>query len=62
MPISNVSKNENEASATNNQTIVEKHDVKKHLFMIPYQGGKGEQVLNSVRKTIKRLLASNIKV
>ena len=62
MPISNVSKNENEASATNNQTIVEKHDVKKHLFMIPYQEGKGEQVLNSVRKTIKRLLPSNIKV
>ena len=30
--------------------------------MIPYQGGKGEQGIKSVRKTIKRLLASNIKV
>ena len=30
--------------------------------MIPYQGGKGEQVIKSVRKTIKRLLPSNIKV
>ena len=29
--------------------------------MIPYQGGKGEQVIQSVRKTIKRLLPSNIK-
>ena len=50
------------ATPTNNQTIVEKHDDKKHLFMISYQGGKGEQVINSVRKTIKRLLPSNIKV
>ena len=30
--------------------------------MIPYQGVKGEQVIKSVRKTIKRLLPSNIKV
>ena len=30
--------------------------------MIPYQRGKGEQVIKSVRKTIKRLLPSNIKV
>ena len=30
--------------------------------MIPYQGGKGEQVIKSIRKTIKRLLPSNIKV
>ena len=30
--------------------------------MIPHQGGKGEQVIKSVRKTIKRLLPSNIKV
>ena len=30
--------------------------------MIPYKGGKGEQVIKSVRKTIKRLLPSNIKV
>ena len=58
---SNVS-NENEAAQTSNQTIVEKHDDKKHLLMIPYQGGKGEQVIKSVRKTIKRLLPSNIKV
>ena len=61
MPNSNVS-NENKAAQTSNQTIVEKHDDKKHLLMIPYQGGKGEQVIKSVRKTIKRLLPSNIKV
>ena len=61
MPNSNVS-NEIEAAQTSNQTIVEKHDDKKHLLMIPYQGGKGEQVIKSVRKTIKRLLPSNIKV
>ena len=30
--------------------------------MIPYQGGKREQVIKSVRKPIKRLLPSNIKV
>ena len=30
--------------------------------MIPYQGGKGEQVIKSVRKILKRLLPSNIKV
>ena len=30
--------------------------------MIPYQGGKGELVMKSVRRTIKRLLLSNIKV
>ena len=30
--------------------------------MIPYQGEKGEQVIKSFRKTIKRLLPSNIKV
>ena len=34
---------------------------KKHL-LIPYQGGKGEQVIKSVRETVKRLLPSNIKV
>ena len=61
MPNSNVS-NEIEAAQTSNQTIVEKHDDKKHLLMIPYQGGKGEQAVKSVRKTIKRLLPSNIKV
>ena len=60
VPNTNVS-NENEAVQTSNQTIVEKHDDKKHL-MIPYQGGKGEQVVKSVRKTIKRLLPSNIKM
>ena len=61
MPNSNVS-NKIEAAQTSNQTIVEKHDDKKHLLMIPYQGGKGEQVIKSIRKTIKRLLPSNIKV
>ena len=35
MPNSNVS-NEIEAAQTSNQTIVEKHDDKKHLLMIPY--------------------------
>ena len=30
--------------------------------MIPYQGGKGEQVIKSVRKILKRLLPNNIKV
>ena len=38
---SNVS-NKNEAMQTSNQTIVENNDDKKHLFMKPYQGGKGE--------------------
>ena len=61
VPNSNVS-NENEAARTSNQTIVEKHDDKKYLLMIPYQGGKREQVIESVRKTVKRLLSSNIKV
>ena len=54
--------NENEAAQTSNQTIIEKHDYKKHLLMIPNQGGKGEQVIKSVGKTIKRYLPSNIKV
>ena len=61
MPNSNVS-NEIEATQTSNQKTVEKHDDKKHLLMIPYHGGKGEQVIKSVRKIIKRLLPSNIKV
>ena len=39
---------ENEAAQTRNQTIIEKHDDKKHLLMIPNQGGKGEQVTESV--------------
>ena len=30
--------------------------------MIPHQGGKGEQVIKSVRKTVKRLLPNNIEV
>ena len=30
--------------------------------MIPYQGGKGQQIIKSVRETIKRLLSSNTKV
>ena len=47
VPTSNVS-NENEVTQINNQTKVEKQDDKKHLFMIPYQGGKREQ---SVRKS-----------
>ena len=54
--------NENEVSQTSNQTIVKKMMTKKHLLMIPYQGRKGEQVIKSVRRTIKRLLLSNIKV
>ena len=58
---SNVS-NKNEAGPTNNQTIVGKHDDKKHLPMIPYKGGKEEQAIKSVRKTIKRLLPRNLKV
>ena len=53
--------NQNEATQTSNQTIVEKCDDKK-LLMIPYQGGKGEQAIKTIRKTIKRLLPSNIKV
>ena len=61
VPNSNVL-NKNEATQISNQTIVEKHDDKKHLLMIPYQGGKEEQAVKSVRKTIKRLLPSNIKV
>lgn len=47
---------------TGNQTIAEKHDDKKHLFMIRYQGERAEQVVESVRKTVKRLLPSNIKL
>ena len=43
-----------------NQTIVEKHDNQKHLLLTPYQGGEREQVVKTVRKTIKRLLPSNI--
>ena len=61
MPNSNIS-NENEAVQTSNQIIVEKHDGKKNFLMIPYQREKGEQVIKSVRKTIKRLLPRNIKV
>ena len=48
VPNNNVS-NKNEATQTSNQTIVEKYDDKKHLFMIVfmilYQGKKGEQVI-----------------
>ena len=47
MPNGNVS-NENEVAQISNQTIIEKHDDKKHLLMIPNQGGKGEQVTESV--------------
>ena len=61
MPNSNAS-NENDAAQTSNQAIVEKHDDKKHLLVIQNKGWKGEQVIKSVRKTIKRLLPSNIKV
>ena len=56
------SNSQSEATQTSNQKIVEKHDGKKHLLMMPYQGEKGEQVIKSVRKTLKRLLPSNIKV
>ena len=41
MPNSNVS-NENEATQTSNQTIVEKHDDKN----IPYQGEKENRLLS----------------
>ena len=61
VPKSNVS-NENETIQTSNQTIVGKHDNKKHLLMITYQGEKQEQLIKSVRKPVKRLLPSNIKV
>ena len=60
VPNNNVT-NQNEATQTSNQTIAEKCDDKK-LLMIPYQGGKGEQAIKTIRKTIKRLLPSNIKV
>ena len=61
VPNSKVS-NENEAPQTSNQTIVKKHDNKKFLLLVPYQGEKGEQVIKPVTKTVKRLLPSNIKV
>ena len=39
--------NENVATATNNQTIIEKHD-KNRLIVIPFQGEKEEeQVIES---------------
>ena len=38
--------NENAATATNNQTIIEKHD-KNCLLVIPFQGEKEEQVIES---------------
>ena len=60
-PVPNNVSNQNEATQTSNQTIVEKCDDKK-LLMIPYQGGKGEQAIKTIRKTIKRLLPSTIKV
>ena len=53
LPNSNVS-NEIETVQTSNPTIVEKDDDKKHLLMIPFQGGKGEQVIKSVRKSLIR--------
>ena len=61
LPISNVS-NKNEATQTRNQTIVEEHDDKKHLLMIPYRGKEGGQVIKSIGKTVKRLLPSNKKM
>ena len=61
MPNNNIS-NENEDVQTSDETMVEKYDDKKHFLMIPYQRGKGEQVIKSVRKTIERLWPSNIKV
>ena len=61
VPNSNIS-NENEAAQTSNQAIDQKDDDKKHFLMIPYQGGKGAQIIKSDRKTIKRLLPSNVKV
>ena len=61
MPNSNIS-NENEAVQTSEETIVEKHDDKKRLLMVPYQEGKEKQVIKLVRKTMKRLLPSKIRV
>ena len=60
-PVPNNVSNQNEAMQTSNQTIVEKCD-DKELLMIPHQGGKEEQAIKTIRKTIKRLLPSNIKV
>ena len=57
----NNASNQSEATQTSNQIIVENCDDKK-LLMIPYQGGKGEQAVKTIRKTIKRLLPSKIKV
>ena len=59
VPNSNAS---DETKQPNNQTIVEKYGDKKHLFMMPYQGEKGQQIIKSVRKTVKRLLPRNIKL
>ena len=39
--------------------IVEKHDDKKRILIMRYLGEKGEQIIKSVRKTVKRLLPSN---
>ena len=61
MPNSNIS-NENEAVHTSEETIVEKYDDKKRLLMVPYQEGKEKKVIKLVRKTMKRLLPSNIRV
>ena len=46
--------NENVATATNNQTIIEKHD-KNRLIVIPFQGEKEEeQVIESEKQiTVK---------
>ena len=40
----------------------EKCDDRKHILVIPHQGEKREQVIKPVRKTVKRLLPSNIKL
>ena len=46
-PVPNIGiSNNNEATQTNKQTIVEEHNNKKHL-MIPYEGGKTKQVITS---------------
>ena len=49
VPNSNFS-NEIEATQTSNQTIVEENDDKKHVLMIPYQGGKDNKLLRQSEK------------
>ena len=54
-PVPNNVSNQNEATQTSNQTIAEKCDDKK-LLMIPYQGGKGEQAIKTIKKNYKKII------